>query len=162
MQVVNPERALQYLDAVQGERARGAVLAIHMAWLDHSSSLGRAERIESQTPLDMLILYEAAATTFQEGPAPASADGLPPGGRVMNRRQAGERLSSVADEEIRRLAGAFAAHVIALSSATSSEQDLDYYVALFLECVRDKRVIDAIMSGAISRSSDRLSDPDLW
>jgi hypothetical protein len=162
MQVVNPERASQYLDAVQGERARGAVLAIHLAWLDHSSSLGRAAPIEPQTPLDLLVLYEAAATTFQESPPPTPAEGLPPGGRVINRRQAGERLSSVSDEEIRRLAGAFAGHVIALSSAASNEQDLDYYIALFLACVRDKRVIDAIMSGAVGRSSDRLSDPDLW
>jgi hypothetical protein len=163
MPVLNPEKASHYFDTVRGERQRSAVLAIHLTWLDHSSPLGRAERLEPQTPLDLLLLYQAAAATFQDWPPPVpEGEGLPPGGRVMNRQQAEERLLSLADEETRLLARTFAGHVITLSSAAASDQDLDYHVELLLKCIRDKRVIGNIVSGAISRNSDQLSDPDLW
>ena len=155
-------KASHYIDTLRGERQRSAVLAIHVTWLDHSSSLARAGKIEPQTPLDLLLLYEAAAATFQDGPAPTPPEGLPVGGRVINRRQAAERLSSVADEEIRLYATIFASRVIALSSAAAGEQDLDHYLELFLTCIRDKAVIGAIRNGAISVNSDRLSDPDYW
>ncbi len=161
MQVLNPDKASHYIDTLRDERQRSVVLALHRTWLDHSSSLTRAGRFEPQAPLDMLLLYEAAAATFQDGPAPAPPEGLPSGGRVINRRQAAERLSSVADEETRLYATAFASHVIALSSV-AAEQDLDYHVELFLTCIRDKKVIGNILSGAISRNSDQLSDPDFW
>jgi hypothetical protein len=163
MQVLNPEKASQYMDIVQGERQRSAVLAIHLAWLDHSSPLGRAERIEPKAPLDLLLLYQAAAATFRDWPLPPAQGGAhPPGGRVINRQQATERLLAVVDEDSRRLASLFAGHVIALSSTATSEQDLDYYVELFLKCIGDKRVIGAIASGAISKNSSQVSDPDLW
>jgi hypothetical protein len=162
MQLLNPEKASQYMDTVRGERPRSAVLAIHLTWLDHSSPLGCGERIESKTPLDLLILYEAVAATFQDGPGRLPCAGLPPGGRVVNRRQAAERLSSVEDEETRLLGSAFLCHVIGLSDAAASEQDLDCHLELFLKCIQDKRVIGNIRSGAIGRESDRLSDPDLW
>jgi len=162
MQVLNPDKASHYIDTLRGERQRSAVLALHLTWLDHSSSPARAGTFEPQAPLDMLLLCEAAAATFQDGPAPPPPEGLPAGGRVINREQAAERLSSVADEETRLYATAFASHVIALSSAAASEQDLDYYLELFLTCIRDKKVIGNILSGAISRNSDRLSDPDFW
>jgi hypothetical protein len=163
MQVLNPEKASQYMDTVQGERQRSAVLAIHLAWLDHSSQLGRGERIEPKIPLDLLLLYQAAAATFRDWPLPLGrGDELPPGGRVINRQQATQRLLAVVDEDSRRLASLFAGHVIALSSSATSEQDLDYYVELFLKCIGDKRVIGGITNGAISRNSAQLSDPDLW
>lgn len=162
MQLLNPKKASQYLDAVRDERQRGAVLAIHLTWLDHSSPLGRGERIESKTPLDLLILYEAVAATFQDGPGRLPCAGLPPGGRIVNRRQAAERLSSVEDEETRLLAGAFLCHVIGLAGAAASEQDLDCHLELFLKCLEDTRVIGNIRSGAVARESDRLSDPDHW
>ncbi|HWG44620.1 MAG TPA: hypothetical protein VN688_17720 [Gemmataceae bacterium] len=163
MQLLNPEKASRFLDTVQGERARSAVLAIHLAWLESSSPLAHSERIEAKTPLDLLILYQAVAATFQnEVPPPMSEEELPLGGRILNRQQAAERLAHLADEETRLLAKTFARHVIALSSAAASEQDLDYHVELFLECIRDKSVIDNITSGAISKSSDRLSASDLW
>ncbi len=103
---------------------RRAVLAIHLAWLDHSSPLCHSERIEAKAPLDLLILYQAVAATFQDEFSPPAPEELPPGGRILNRQQAAERLSSLADEETRLLASAFARHVIALSSAAASEQDL--------------------------------------
>ncbi|HYT87689.1 MAG TPA: hypothetical protein VEL76_03120 [Gemmataceae bacterium] len=162
MQILNPEKASQFMDTVQGERQRSAVLAIHLAWLDHSSSLSCGERIEPKAPLDLPILYQATAATFEEQPAPLPAEELPPGGRVMNRQQAAERLSSLPDAGTRLLATAFAYQVIGLSTAAGSEQDLDYYLQLFLKCITDTRVIGNIVSGAIARHSDQLSDPDLW
>lgn len=163
MQLLNPDKASHYLDTVQGQRQRSAVLAIHLTWLDHSSPRCRGECIEPETPLDLLILYQAAATTFRDWPPvmPPHAEHAP-GSHVINQQRATERLLSVADGEIRLLASTFAHHVIALSSTTAREQDLDYYVRLFLKCISDKSVIRNIASGSISEHSAQLSDPDLW
>lgn len=163
MQLLNPEKASQYMDRVRGETERSAVLAMHLAWLDHSSPMARAERVEPMTPLDLLILYQAAVATVQDGPTPIPQTvELSPGDRVINQQQATQRLLSVADEEVRQLASTFARHVIALSSTATSAQDLDFYVALFLKCIADKRVIGNIASGAIAQNSAQLADPDLW
>jgi hypothetical protein len=163
MQLLNPDKASHYMDTIRDQRQRSAVLAIHLTWLDHSSPHCCGERIEPKTPLDMLILYQAAAATFQDWPPlmPPSTEQAP-GSRIINQQQATERLLSVEDEEIRLLANIFAHHVIALSSTATNEQDLDYYVQLFLKCIQDKRVIDNIASGAISEHSAQLSDSDLW
>ncbi len=163
MQLLNPDKASQYMDTVQDKRQRSAILAVHLAWLDHSSPSCRGKCIEPNTPLDLLILYQAAAATFQNWPPhlPPKAEQAP-SDRVINQQQATERLLSVADKETRLLADVFAHHVIALSSTASNKQDLDYYVQLFLKCIRDKRVIDNIAGGAISEHSAQLSDPDLW
>src|SRR5947209_5228600 len=102
MHVLNPEKASGYMDTVQGERQRSAVLAIHLIWLDHSSPLSHAVRIEPATPLDLLILYQAAVATFQDWPPPMPQRvELPAGGRVINQQEATQRLLSVVDEEIR-------------------------------------------------------------
>jgi hypothetical protein len=163
MQLLNSEKASDYIDAVQGERPRSAVLALHLTWLDHSSSRCRLQRIEPAAPLDLLTLYQAAAATFEDWPPPPPPSlELPPGGRVINRQQASQRIHSVADEETRRLARLFAGHVVALSSSATSAQDLDYAVELFLKCIEEKEVVAHIVSGAISRNSAQLVDPDLW
>ncbi len=162
MQLLNPEKALKYMDALRGERGRSAVLAIHLTWLEYSSPQAVGKRIESTTPLDLLLLYEAVAATFQDGKELAPCAKLPSGGRVVNRRQAAARLSAVEDEETRNLASSFLCHVIGLSDAVVSEQDLDCHLALFLQCIKDKKVIDNIRSGAVARESERLSDPDFW
>jgi hypothetical protein len=163
MQLLNPDKASYYMDTVQDQRQRSAVLAIHLTWLDHASPRCQGECIEPEAPLDLLILYQAAAATFRDWPPlmPPNAENAP-GSLVINQQQATKRLLSVADEEIRLLASIFARHVIALSSTAASEQDLDYYVQLFLKCTRDKSVIHNIASGAISEHSTQLSDPDLW
>jgi hypothetical protein len=163
IQLLNPDRASRYMDTVQDQRQRSAVLAIHLTWLDHSSPRCQGKCIEPETPLDLLILYKAAAATFRDWPplTPPKAEQAP-GSRIINQQQATERLLSVADEEIRLLASIFVRHVIALSSTATSEQDLDYYVQLFLKCISDKSVIRNIASGAISEHSAQLSDPDLW
>jgi hypothetical protein len=162
MHLLNPQKASQFINTVQGERQRSAVIAIHLAWLDHSPPLGRAELLEPKTPLDLSIVYQAAAATFSERPAPVSPQDLPLGGRVMNRQRTAKKLASLPDGEPRHLATTFLSHVINLSAAAESEQDLDYYLELFLRCISDTRVIDNIWSGEISRGSDRLSDPDMW
>ncbi len=163
MQLLNPDKASHFMDTIQDQRQRSAVLAIHLTWLDHSSPHSRGERIEPETPLDLLILYKAAAATFQDWPPvmPPKA-GRTPSSRIINQQHATERLLSVADEEIRLLASIFVHHVIALASTATSEQDLDYYIQLFLKCIWDKSVIGNIASGAMSEHSAQLSDPDLW
>jgi hypothetical protein len=163
VQLLNPDKASHYLDTVSDERQRSAVLAIHLAWLNHSSPVCRGERIDPRTPLDLLILYRAAAATFQDWPplVPSRPEPLS-GGHVINHQQANERLRAVTDEESQRLASSFARQVIALSSSAANEQNLDYYVELFLRCISDKRVIANIASGTINKHSAQLSDPDLW
>jgi hypothetical protein len=80
----------------------------------------------------------------------------------MNRQQARQRLLSLADPELAALATRFANRVIALAGNAAAEQDLHYYLELFLRSLNDKRVIDGIVSGSISRHSKQLSDADLW
>jgi hypothetical protein len=136
---------------------------IHAAWLGHSSSLGRLEHFEPFTPLDMLILYQAAAATFRDWtPGVSCREELAPGGRVINREQAERKLQSIADPEVALLATRFANQVIARSETSASEQDLTYFVELFLRSMQDKQVIDGIVSGSISRHSKQLADVDYW
>ena len=87
---------------------------------------------------------------------------LSPGGRVINRERAEQELRSIADPQLAALATRFANWVIALSESTETTQDLVYFVELFVSAVRDKRVIEGILSGSISRHSKELADPDLW
>jgi hypothetical protein len=161
--VLNPAQASEYMDSLRNERQRSAVLAIHLAWLDHSPPPARGERLEPETPLDMLILYQAAAKTFSDWPPRRPTNGLPVGGRVTNREQALRRIQAIEDEETRLVATVFARHVIDLSKAAEEEQDLNYFVELFLRTVEDHRVIENIVSGEISRHSDKIAaDPDYW
>jgi hypothetical protein len=163
MHVLNAGKSSEYFDSLIDEREDSAVIVIHGAWLEHSSSLGRLEHLEPLSPLDMLVLYQAAAVTFRNWPSGHSHhEVLSHGSRVINREQARQKVLSVKDEELAALATSFANQVIALSEHAEAEQDLDYYIELFLRCVQDKRVIDGIVSGSISRHSRQLSDPDFW
>ncbi len=111
----------------------------------------------------MLVLYQAAAATFRAwAPDANQREELLESGRVINRESARQKLQSITDPEVAALATRFANQVIALSAGAAENQDLCYYVELFLRAVEDKRVIDGIMTGAISRRSKELSDPDFW
>jgi hypothetical protein len=163
MKVINVSKSSEYFDSLVNEREDSAVSVIHGAWLEHSSTLGRLEHLESKAPLDMLVLYQAAAATFKDwAPKAASPEELLPGGRVINREQARQCLQSVQDPDQAALATRFANQVIALSGQAATEQDLHYYVELFLRSIADKRVIEGILSGEISSHDDRLADPDYW
>jgi hypothetical protein len=163
MHVLNAGKSSEYFDSLVDEREDGAVSVIHEAWLEHSSSLGRLEHLEPVSPLDMLVLYQAAAETFRDWTPGMPHDGKLTGeGRVLNRKRAGERLFSIIDPQLAALATRFANRVIALSEAAAAEQDLNYYVELFLGSLEDRRVIDGILSGSISKHSRELADPDLW
>lgn len=163
MQVLNAGKSSEYFASLVDEQEDSAVSVIHGAWLEHSSPLGRCEHLEPTSPLDMLVLYQAAAATFKDWtPGVSPAEALAQGGRVMNREQARQRLLSIPDQELAALAFRFANQVIALSDQAAAEQDLNYYVELFLRGVQDKRVIDGIVSGSIRKHATRLSDPDFW
>ncbi len=163
MPAINDNQAIQFLESLRDERARSAVIAIHIAWLRSSPGVCVSTPLDTDAPLDMEILYKAAAATFQDWPPPATEDsGLPAGGRIVNREKAIERLRSLADDETRLLATIFARQVINLSLQASADQDLEHYVELFLNCIGDKQVIENIVSGVISRHSSQLSDPDFW
>ena len=163
MQAINDNKALQFLESLRDERQRSAVIAIHVAWLRNSPGICVSTPVDTDAPVDMETLYKAAAATFQDWPPPMSqSTALPQGGRILNRAKAAQRLRSLADEEARLLASIFARHVITVSSTATAEQDLDYYIELFLTCIRDKNVVDNIVSGAISRHSDQLADPNFW
>jgi hypothetical protein len=163
VKVLNAGESSEYFDSLVDEREDGAVSVIHGAWLEHSSSLGRLEHLEPTSPLDMLVLYQAAAATFKDWtPGTACQEELSYGGRISNWEQAKQRLQSVTDPELASLATRFANRVIALSDGAAAEQDLNYYVELFLRCIPDQRVIDGIVSGSISKHSKLLTDPDYW
>ncbi len=153
-----------FFDNVRESRQRSAVLVIHLAWLDNSSS-SVADTVLPDTPLDMLILYQAAAATFANWPLPeqSEATSIPPESRIVNREQAIDRLQSVADPLIARVASQFASNAATLSNEAANPQDIDYFVKLFLYGINnDPLIMDSIISGQIARSSNRLSDPDSW
>src|SRR5438132_305052 len=163
MHVLNAGESSEYWDSLVDERAESAVSVIHGAWQEHSSSLGRLERLEPASPLDMLVLYQAAAATFRDWtPGVSQHEALSQGGRVINREPAEQRLLILADPELSALAIRFANRVIGFSEAAAAAQDLNYYVELFLRSVQDNRVIEGIVSGSISRHSKQLADPDFW
>src|SRR5262249_42794572 len=113
-QAINPLEGAAYLDSLEGERPASAGIAIHMAWLEHSSSFEfyKTERLLPETPVDMVVLYKAAAATFERWPpAPGSLE-LPTGGRVMNLEQAEQRLRSLLDPQVATLAFLFVSNVI--------------------------------------------------
>ncbi len=163
MHVLNAGKSSEYFDSLVDEREDSAVSVIHGAWLEHSSSLGRLEHMEPISPLDMLVLYQAAAETFRDWTLGKSDhEELSRGGRVVNREPAEEKLLSLMDSQVAALATMFANRVIDLSETSTVAQDLSYYVELFLRSVEDKRVIEGIVSGSISRHSKQLTQPDFW
>ncbi len=163
MHVQNVIRSREYFDSLVDEHDDSAVNVIHAAWVEHTAPLGRLEHLEPTSPLDMLILYQSAAATFRDWtPGESCREKLAPGGRVINREQAERKLLSIADPEVAALATRFANQVIARSETSASEQDLTYFVELFLRSMQDKRVIDRIVSGSISRHTKQLEDVDYW
>lgn len=162
MQVINAAQSSEFFDSLEDEREDSAVTVIHGAWLEHSTSLGRLEHFEPFSPLDMLILYQAAAATFKNGVGCTKGEALSKDGQVTNWEQAKQRLESVEDQDLAALATRFANHVIALSNKAAAEQDLNYFVELFLRSMADRQVIENIVSGEISRHKARLADPDYW
>ncbi len=163
MHALNAGRSSEYFDSLVDERDDSAVRVIHAAWVEHTAPLGRLEHLEPTSPLDMLVLYEAAAATFRDWiPGVSCREPLAPGGRIINREQAERKLHAITDPEIAELATRFANRVIALSGTAAVEQDLHYFVELFLCSMQDKRVIDGIVSGSISRHSKQLTDLDYW
>jgi len=163
MLVQNPGKSRDYFDSLVDEREESAVRVIHGAWVEHTAPQGRLEHLEPMSPLDMLVLYQAAAATFRDwAPVTSYPEQLSQGGHVSNREEARQRLSSIGDPELAALATRFANRVMAYSDQAVDEQDLNYYVELFLRSLEDKRVIDGIVSGSISRRAKQLSDPDFW
>jgi hypothetical protein len=163
MRVLNAAKSSEYFDSAKDKREDSAVRAVHWAWLEHSSTVGRLEHFEPTSPLDMLLLYQAAAATFRDWPRGVShREELSADGRVINREQAKQRLETIRDPEIVDLVTRFANQVIALSGTAAAEQDLNYYVELFLRCAQDKRIVDGILNGSISMHSKQLTDLNLW
>jgi hypothetical protein len=163
MQYLNPGQSREYFDSLVDEREEGAVNVIHGAWLEHKAPLGRLEHLEPTTPLDMLLLYQAAAATFRDWVGGiAQPEDLACEGRIVNRELAMRKLKALADPELAALATRFANRVIALSNQSAADQDLNYYVELFLRSFQDKRVIDGVVSGSIARRNRELADPDFW
>jgi hypothetical protein len=133
MHVLNAAESSEYFDSAKDAREDSAVRVIHWAWLEHSSTLARREHLEPAAPLDMLVLYQAAAAAFREwGGGTPRHEQLAHGGRIINREQAEQRLNSIPDATTAALATRFANQVIAFSSNAAGEQDLSYFVELFL------------------------------
>jgi hypothetical protein len=163
-QALNSLEGAAYLDGLHEERPASAGIAIHIAWLEHSSSLEsfKGERLLPETPVDMLLLYKAAAATFESWPPAPGGGELPTGGRVVNLAQVEQRLRSLADPREAALASLFLSNVIRMSAQSGCEQDLGYFLELFLRCVRQEGVIERIAGGEIKRREDQLADPDYW
>ncbi len=164
-QAIRSLEGAAYLGDIEEERAASAGIAIHMAWLEHSSSFEffKGERLLPETPVDMLLLYKAAAATFESWPIALGSRELPAGGRVMNLGEAERRLRSVADPLQAALAFLFMSNVIRMSSQSSGDQDVHYLLELFLRCIQKDEVIERIASGEIKRKEIQLlADPDYW
>jgi len=144
------EGAEDFLEGLEDDRQLSAALAIHMAWLRYSSPIAKGERWVPATPVDMRLLYRAAAATFEEWPPRRQALELPHDGRVLHRDEAERRIRSLADEKITNLAIRFARKAIAFSVEASVEQDLDYLVELCLRAIQDSS-LEAIVTGAVSK-----------
>src|SRR5258708_22828143 len=113
MHVQNPTKSREYFDSLVDQREDSAVSAIHGAWLEHTAPLGRLEHLEPIAPLDMLVLYQAAAATFKNWvPGPSQRESLARGDRVLNWEVARQRLLLVTEEELAALATRFANQVI--------------------------------------------------
>lgn len=162
MEVLRVSDASAYLDGLRDDRERSAVLAIHLTWLDNCSSLATNPRVVSQTPIDMLLLYQAAAFAFRV-PLAGDAGLLVSGGKgnVVNRDEAVQRLAIVANSQKAQYARRFLGEVIKLSDGASCEQDLLFFLTLYLLCL-DQYTIDSIISGKVSKASRLLADPDCW
>jgi hypothetical protein len=163
MQIHHPSESREYFDSRVDEREDSAVRVIHGAWVEHTAPQGRLEHLEPMSPLDLLVLYQAAAATFRDWtPGRSHPEALARSGRVINWEQARQRLLSIGDDELAALTMRFANQVITLSEQAAAGQDLHYYVELFLRAVQDPRVIEGILSGSISRRAQQLADPDYW
>ena len=81
-QAMNSLEGAAYLDGLNDERPASAGIAIHMAWLERSSSFEffKGERLLPETPVDMLLLYKAAAATFEAWPPSSKVVNFPPTG----------------------------------------------------------------------------------
>jgi hypothetical protein len=130
--VLISEEAERFFNETGDSRQLSAALALHMTWLSHSSRIGRGEQLVSKSPVDMLLLYRAGAATFQKWPPDQEVAPLPQGGQILNRDLAEKRILSLEDGRVAKLAAIFAQHVVVLSASTSTPQDLEYLVELFL------------------------------
>ena len=163
MTILNARESSDFFDSLIDDREHSAVIAIHNAWLEHSSAFRRSETLNPDSPLDMLVLYKSAAATFSADVTDTHCrKTLADGGRVLNRSQEQTTLEAITDPEVLRLSLRFGNEVIALSETSAQYQDLEYYVDLFAMSMQDKRTINSILSGAMSRYSRRLSDPNTW
>lgn len=163
-QAINSLEGAAYLDNIQGDRAASAGIAIHMAWLEHSSSFEfyKSERLLPDTPVDMLLLYKAMAATFEHWPPAVEGCKHTSGGQVMNCRKAEELMQSLSDPKHTILATLFVSNVIRFSTETLCEQDLSYLLNLFLRCIQQDGMIERIVSGEIKKMESQLADPDYW
>ena len=161
MEVLRSVDASAYLDGLRDDRERSAVLAIHLTWLDHCSTLATNPKVVSNTPFDMFLLYRAAANAFREPISGSSVLLVPGGGNVVNRDEAVRRLSEIDNSQQAQYASRYLGEVIKLSDEASCEQDLLFFLNLFLLCFK-RFAIDSITSGEISKASRQLADPDFW
>ena len=162
MEVLRASEASAYLDGIRDDVERSAVLAIHLTWLDNCSSLAKTDRLAPDTPIDMLLMYRAAANTFREPLAGVSGHSLvSDSGKVVNRDEATQRLASVTNTQKAQYSQRFLGEIIKLSNEASCEQDLLFFLKLYLLCL-DRCTIDSITSGEISKASRLLADPDFW
>ena len=163
-QAIPSEEGAAYREGLKEERPASAGIAIHMAWLEHSSSFEffKDQRLLPETPVDMLLLYKATAATFESWPIALAKCELATGGRLMNRERAEQRLRSVSDPRQASLAFDFVSNVIAISSESSYAQDLHYFLELFLRCIQHEGVIERIAGGDIKKREAQLADPDYW
>jgi hypothetical protein len=162
MELLNIQEAYTYLDGLTDDRERSAALAIHLAFMRHCSSPAEVDQMTADAPLDLLLLYRAAVAAFREPPVAGAQEHLSTAGKVINRGPAQQRLEAITDEQMLRPALRFVAEVISHSADSPCEQDLLFFLDLFLLTI-GRCSVEAIESGEISRASRRLlEDPDYW
>lgn len=149
----NQRLAWQYLENLRDDRELSAALAIHFAWMRHSSPFARAEFLQPIGPVDLLVLYRAMVATFND--FPSEPPPIPMEGNVFNRDIAEIKLRQVQNEQIVRLALCFLGYLSSLSERASEPQDLEYALDIFLRAVQSESVVEGIVTGALSQAEQK-------
>jgi hypothetical protein len=159
----NAVEALEFLWTVKDAAARGALGIFHAACLEASGVVPLSwlrERLVTEKPVDLLLLYEAVATTFERWDGVSMAEQVEPDTTKSNIMYSEEiRLcaKTVKSGLLRSALGRFMRAICSKQLSTNVCMDLNFACRLFVECFRNEEIIKNIVCGNTARDHDRLA-----